>query len=709
MKKRILSILLIAVIITVGFSVPSFAASLTLTGATYPTTLKQGDPFIARGVITSDCDITKVVIGAYNSSGKAEFEYTGLPGEKSYDINNVDYLLSFSKLGIGSYTYKIVASDEERSNVVLLQKNFTVRSTAAVNTLKLTGENYPTSYTQGEGYSVKGIISSNYNITRVVIGAYRSDGTVGFEYTDAPQSKSFNINDVDYSLPFSKLRAGTYTYKITASDTEVSDVVLLQKSFTVTTSGTVASSLKISGENYPTVLSPGEGFSVTGIVSSDCNITKVVIGAYRSDGTVGFEYTAQPGAKSYDINNVDYLLTFSKLKEGSYTYKIVASDAKQSNVVLLERKFTVTSSSSGSSDLNKVNWDVVDISYWNSVNSWSRMAANLDAVILRIGYTYTSSKKMMSDSSFSSYYKNAKSNGIPVGCYYFSAATTVSEAKAEADFVLDLLKADNCKMEMPIYYDLETEDQMDLTQQECTDVARAFCDKLSAAGYYVGIYCNKYFARDELYASKLSDFQFWIAEYNSSCTYNGTYGMWQYSETGDPAGIDYPCDMNICYYDYPSYIKSNGFNGFTATPAPVEPVFKFKTGTNLSCNETKKEVYLRNDPSLTSAQFISKYVQNENVNVTVRTTTESNNKIGTGATIAATASGKQFGPYTICLVGDTNSDSKINSTDALLILQHTVGTRTLSGYALKSADWNGDSKVNSADALEILKFSVGIK
>ena len=814
MKKRILSILLIAVIIAVGFSVPSFAASLTLSGATYPTTLKQGDPFVARGIITSDYDITKVVIGAYNSSGKAEFEYTGLPGEKSYDINNVDYLLSFSKLGIGSYTYKIVASDEQNANVVLLQKTFTVRSTAAVNTLKLTGENYPTTMTQGEGYSVKGIISSNYNITKVVIGAYRSDGTVGFEYSAAPQSKSFNINSVDYSLPFSKLRAGTYTYKITASDTEISGVVLLQKTFTVTsgsaentlkisgenypttmtqgegysvkgiissnynitkvvigayrsdgtvgfeysaapqsksfninsvdyslpfsklraatytykitasdtevsgvvllqktftvTSGSAESSLKISGENYPTILSPGEGFSVTGIVTSDYSITKVVIGAYRSDGTVGFEYTARPGSKSYNIANVDYLLTFSKLKEGSYTYKIVASDTEQSNVVLLQKSFSVKTSGSGSSDLDEVNWDVVDISYWNTVNSWSRMADNLDAVILRIGYTYTSSKKMMPDSSFSSYYKNAKAVGIPVGCYYFSAATTVSEARAEADFVLDLLEQDNCKMEMPIYYDLETEDQMDLTQQECTDVARAFCDKLSAAGYYVGIYCNKYFARDELYASELSDFQFWIAEYNSSCTYNGAYGMWQYSETGDPAGINYPCDMNTCYYDYPSYIKANGLNGFTAAPTPVVPVFKFKTGTNLSYNESKKEVYLRNDPGLTSTQFISKYVQQENVNVTVRTLADGN-KVGTGATISATASAKQFGPYTICLIGDTNSDSKINSTDALLVLQHTVGTRTLSGYTLKSADWNGDSKVNSADALEILKYSVGIK
>ncbi|HAS37088.1 MAG TPA: hypothetical protein DCS04_00430, partial [Ruminococcaceae bacterium] len=36
----------------------------------------------------------------------------------------------------------------------------------------------------------------------------------------------------------------------------------------------------------------------------------------------------------------------------------------------------------------------------------------------------------------------------------------------------------------------------------------------------------------------------------------------------------------------------------------------------------------------------------------------------------------------------------------------SVGSKTLLGYPLISADWNGDGKVNSLDALEVLKFSV---
>lgn len=706
MEKKILSVLLVVAMVF-GLCMPIYAATtMKLTGATYPTTLKQGDPFVAKGVITSDYYIRKVVIGVYNSSGAAEFDYTGLPGEKSYDINNVDYLLSFSKLKNGSYTYKIVASDDNSSDVVLLNKSFTVTSTGqTASTLKITNAKYPDTLDVGEGFSATGIVSSNYNITKIVIGAYKADGTKGFEYVTNPNAKSYDVKDADYSLPFSKLSAGSYTFKIVASDTQTSNVELLSKAFTV---GTVsASTLKITNANSPTKLDVGEGFSVTGIVSSNYSISKVVIGAYKSDGTKGFEYTATPGAKSYDISNVDYLLTFSKLGAGTYTYKIVASDSQTTNVVLLNKSFTVGSSSSVTNELKKVKWDVADISYWNSdsISSWSKIAADLDAIILRIGFSYTGSKKMEEDESFASYYNNAKKNKIPVGVYYFAAATTANEASKEADFVINLLKKYKCQLEMPVYYDLETEDQVDLTQAQCTAVARAFCDKLEAAGYFVGIYCNKYFARDELYASKLSDFQFWIAEYNSSCTYNGAYGMWQYTETGWVSGLDRRCDKNYCYYDYPTYIKANGLNGFTKPQPAADPQFSLKAGSNLSLNESKKTVYLKKDPELTQNQFVSKYVTYKDVTIKA-TGLASGGKVATGTAISATGNGKNFGPYTICLIGDINSDSKINSADALLILQHSVGLTTLKGHNLTAADWNSDGKVNSSDALEVLRFSV---
>ncbi len=59
------------------------------------------------------------------------------------------------------------------------------------------------------------------------------------------------------------------------------------------------------------------------------------------------------------------------------------------------------------------------------------------------------------------------------------------------------------------------------------------------------------------------------------------------------------------------------------------------------------------------------------------------------------------------LPGDVNNDYKINSFDALLILQYAVGSATLTDAEKTSADVNKDSKINSADALMILQYAVG--
>lgn len=60
------------------------------------------------------------------------------------------------------------------------------------------------------------------------------------------------------------------------------------------------------------------------------------------------------------------------------------------------------------------------------------------------------------------------------------------------------------------------------------------------------------------------------------------------------------------------------------------------------------------------------------------------------------------------MLGDVNSDNVVNSTDALVILQHSVKLVTLAGEQFKLADMNNDNSVNSIDALQILKLCVGL-
>ena len=50
---------------------------------------------------------------------------------------------------------------------------------------------------------------------------------------------------------------------------------------------------------------------------------------------------------------------------------------------------------------------------------------------------------------------------------------------------------------------------------------------------------------------------------------------------------------------------------------------------------------------------------------------------------------------------------RITANDALIVLQHSVGKRTLTDAQLKVSDVNKDGKVNAVDALMILQASVG--
>ncbi len=59
--------------------------------------------------------------------------------------------------------------------------------------------------------------------------------------------------------------------------------------------------------------------------------------------------------------------------------------------------------------------------------------------------------------------------------------------------------------------------------------------------------------------------------------------------------------------------------------------------------------------------------------------------------------------------GDINADGKITSVDALMVLQYTTKSISLSAAVKKLADVNGDGTVNSSDALEILCVATKLK
>lgn len=203
----------------------------------------------------------------------------------------------------------------------------------------------------------------------------------------------------------------------------------------------------------------------------------------------------------------------------------------------------------------------IDVSKYQGVVDWAKVkASGVQFAILRAGYG-RAIKQI--DPFFAINYKGCKAAGMPVGAYWYSYATDVEAAKKEVQTCLEAIQGK--QFEYPIWFDQEYEPGIKaLTDQQRTDIVKAFCDALEAAGYYTGIYCSRDWLRNYLIADQLKAYDVWVAAYgNTAGSVPLPYGMWQYSSTGSVPGISGNVDMDITYKDYPGIIQKAKLNGYT--------------------------------------------------------------------------------------------------------------------------------------------------
>ena len=250
----------------------------------------------------------------------------------------------------------------------------------------------------------------------------------------------------------------------------------------------------------------------------------------------------------------------------------------------------------------------IDVSYHNGTIDWKRVKqSEVEYAIIRCGYG--TNDKSQDDKKWEENVKGCTDNNIPYGVYLYSYADTVEKASSEADHAIRLLQGK--KFKYPVYYDLEEDAiRKRLSKTEIANIAKTFCNKLSAKGYTVGIYANKDWFTNYLTDSCFNNWTKWVAQYNTVCNYQGKYDMWQCSSTGSVPGISGNVDLN---YSYSPFENSNGGgntnNGGTTT--------KYSDGLN----EIEGELYYfknnRIDTSYTGlAQYGNEwyYIENGKVN-----------------------------------------------------------------------------------------------
>lgn len=127
----------------------------------------------------------------------------------------------------------------------------------------------------------------------------------------------------------------------------------------------------------------------------------------------------------------------------------------------------------------------IDISYWQGNIDFSKVAKNVDFVILREGYRKTVDPKFME------YVNGCKKNGIPIkGVYHFCYATSAAGAREEAAVCMENIKKAGLGKDVIVFFDFEYDtvekaaaQGVKLGKSECILFTKEFCTYVESQGY----------------------------------------------------------------------------------------------------------------------------------------------------------------------------------------------------------------------------------
>ena len=185
---------------------------------------------------------------------------------------------------------------------------------------------------------------------------------------------------------------------------------------------------------------------------------------------------------------------------------------------------------------------LIDVSHHQGTIYWAKVPYR---AIVRIGYRGYGSGKLMKDEQYDANFAGAKESGKLFGFYFFSQATTVDEAREEADFCAGLAPSG-----YPLFFDAEWSHEThdgradSLTKDQRTAIAMAFCERAKTHGFTAGIYTFTAFASANIdYTYLCEDYIGWLADTRTN--YNKTLPRYihQYGQ-GSVQGITGVVDLN---------------------------------------------------------------------------------------------------------------------------------------------------------------------
>ena len=198
----------------------------------------------------------------------------------------------------------------------------------------------------------------------------------------------------------------------------------------------------------------------------------------------------------------------------------------------------------------------IDISRRDGTIDWDKVAASgVDYAMIRMGIRGDEAKgKCQVDANYTKNVRAAVKAGLEVGVYFTSRATTVEEAKEEAQFVIRNIK--DYDVTWPVALDTveavdgEASRASNLSTGERTACVKAFMDEIAAAGYTPVVYTDARWSALKLDLAELSDYDMWYSAKGELADYPYHYTMWEYLEGAEVPGVDGTVDVSLSFVDY---------------------------------------------------------------------------------------------------------------------------------------------------------------
>ena len=202
--------------------------------------------------------------------------------------------------------------------------------------------------------------------------------------------------------------------------------------------------------------------------------------------------------------------------------------------------------------------DIIDVSRYQGVIDWERLAGKIGGAMLKTVSTNKSFGGIYIDPQFERNYAECSRLGIPVGVYYYTYAQDAATVQAELAKLREALTGKT--LTLPVAVDVEDNKLKPLSADALTDLVAYAADTIESWGLYAMVYTYTYYANTELDMDRLAAYDLWIADYRGQRPAR-SHGMWQYTSTGQLEGIAGNVDISHAYKDYPSIITRAGLTG----------------------------------------------------------------------------------------------------------------------------------------------------